>query len=91
MSFSNSGAVKTAEVITPMSPRLSSCFGVQIPVETWHTVLPFEETILLEIKEGPFIPAKAKEYPTWAPPEGSDEASAYFSSLKSHYSDLDHY
>ena len=91
ISFSNSGAVESAQVITPMSEHLSPCFGVQIPAGRWHTILPLEMTVLLEIKEGPFVPEKAKEFPIWAPSEGSVEVSEYYSFLISHYTDFDQY
>ena len=52
--------------------------GLELSSETWHTVLAMEEnSVLFEVKEGPFDPSQAKEYPPWAPAEGSSEAKSY--------------
>lgn len=53
--------------------------GVEIDPEVWHTVIAREEnSILLEVKEGPFDSFKAKELAPWAPHENSIEAKKYF-------------
>jgi cupin fold WbuC family metalloprotein len=58
----------------------SSCpnIGLEIPPDVWHTVIASEEnSILLEVKEGPFIASEAKEFASWAPQEGSDGAAVF--------------
>jgi cupin fold WbuC family metalloprotein len=58
--------------------------GVELPPGVWHTVLALEpDSVLLELKAGPFNPNAAKEFAAWAPEEGSEEASAYLAYLKS--------
>lgn len=58
--------------------------GVEVNPEDWHTVIAEEEgAVLLEIKAGPFDPAAAKEFASWAPGEGSAEAGAYLQQLRS--------
>lgn len=57
--------------------------GVDLPPGTWHTVIALEpDSVLLELKAGPFDPAAAKEPAPWAPEEGSREASVYLARLK---------
>ena len=52
--------------------------GVEIPPNVWHTVLAKQEnSILLEVKEGPFVSEKAKEIALWAPHNGSAEAAGF--------------
>jgi len=57
---------------------LCSSVAVEIPPDVWHTVLAKQEnSILLEVKDGPFISSKAKELAPWAPQDGSAEASSF--------------
>ena len=53
-------------------------FGMEIPPNVWHTVLAKQEnSILLEVKEGPFVSDKAKEIVLWAPRDGSAEVVGF--------------
>ena len=55
---------------------------VEIPSYRWHTVIALEkESVLLEIKAGPFNPEFPKDYASWAPNESSKEAAAYLKQL----------
>ena len=59
-----------------------SSYGVEIPSECWHTVIALEEgSVLLEVKQGPFIPDSAKELASWAPSVGSSNVDDYVCSL----------
>lgn len=58
------------------------CLGVELTPGTWHTVLALEpDSVLLELKAGPFDPDGAKEYAPWAPAENTEEGRTYFSRL----------
>jgi cupin fold WbuC family metalloprotein len=58
--------------------------GVELSPGAWHTVVALTEgAILLEVKEGPFLPDAAKELAPWAPDEGTLEAARYIQSLRS--------
>lgn len=60
-----------------------SSLGVELSPGTWHTVLALiPDSVLLEIKAGPFDPGAAKELAAWAPEEGTSEAVEYHSSLR---------
>lgn len=51
----------------------------------WHTVIAIApNSLLFEVKEGPFYSDFAKETAPWAPKEDSEEALTYFNWLKSH-------
>lgn len=50
---------------------------VEIPPGAWHTLsIMEEETVLLEVKPGPYRPLDDKEFAAWAPEEGSSGAPA---------------
>ena len=56
--------------------------GVEVTPDTWHTVVALEpNSILLEIKAGPFDPTQPKEFAPWAPEEGSEMAERYLEEL----------
>lgn len=45
---------------------------VEVPPRKWHSIIALEEnTILLEIKEGPYIKERDKNFADWAPQEGT--------------------
>ena len=56
--------------------------GVEVPANTWHTVIAFEPgCVLLEVKAGPFDPNQPKDLAPWAPDEGSPAALPYLNHL----------
>ena len=56
--------------------------GAEVAASTWHTVIALRsESILLEVKAGPFDPSRAKDLAPWAPEEGSSAASDYLEKL----------
>jgi hypothetical protein len=56
--------------------------GVELSPRTWHTVVALnEQSVLLEIKAGPFDPKAAKEFAPWAPEEATDLAQHYLQNL----------
>lgn len=57
--------------------------GVELAPGAWHTVVALtDNAVILELKAGPFVATAAKEFASWAPEEGSAEASAYLHSLR---------
>lgn len=45
----------------------------------WYTVLAKQEnSILLEVKEGPFVSGEPKELAFWAPQDGTAELDSFF-------------
>ena len=86
ISFDDEGTVQ--EIIRFGTERYSeSCglsVGVDLPPGTWHTILALKpESVLLELKAGPFDPQAAKEPAPWAPEEQSAEGLAFLRSLHS--------
>ncbi len=63
--------------------NLNSAVGIEIPEGTWHTIIATEaQSILLEIKAGPFNVELSKEFAPWAPAEEAPEGQAYLLALK---------
>ena len=55
-----------------------SLLGVDIVPGTYHTIFPLTESaIVLEVKEGPYTPAKPEDFAAWAPAEGDDTVNRF--------------
>ncbi len=51
---------------------------VEVPPGMWHAVAALEaDTVLLEIKEGPYQPVSDKDFAAWAPVEGHPDAARF--------------
>jgi cupin fold WbuC family metalloprotein len=60
-----------------------SNYGVSISPSVWHTVIALTpDSVLFEVKLGPFDPINAKELASWAPAEGSRESLLYLGNLR---------
>lgn len=45
--------------------------AIEIPPGTWHTLFPVEgPAVIMEIKQGPYLPLDDGNFATWAPREG---------------------
>ncbi len=65
------------------SQKFSIASGVSLPAGVWHTVISLvENSILFEVKSGPFDPALAKEFAPWTPEEDSEYAQEYLYALR---------
>jgi cupin fold WbuC family metalloprotein len=50
--------------------------AVDVPAGTWHAILALApDTVVFEVKPGPFRPVSDKDFATWAPAEGTPEAT----------------
>ena len=57
--------------------------GAELPVDTWHTLVALQPSILFELKEGPYHALSDKDFAAWAPAEGDpdcDDFVAWYSS-----------
>lgn len=51
---------------------------LEIPALTWHTlVCQAPDTLVFEVKEGPFAPSSDKDFVPWAPQEGAAQAARF--------------
>ena len=57
-------------------------FGIDLEPDMYHTFFATTaDTVLFEVKPGPYEPASDKDFAPWAPAEGSDDAASYLESL----------
>lgn len=58
-------------------------FGVDLEPGVYHTFFALEpDTIVFEVKDGPYSPTTDKAFPDWAPREGTPEANGYLAKLR---------
>ena len=56
--------------------------GAEIPERTFHTIVALDpDTVVYEIKDGPYSPVSDKNFATWAPKEGAPEVERYLEEL----------
>lgn len=77
LEFDDAGKIKDHVIL---DPRRES-YGVEIPLNAWHSLIPLESSVLYEIKEGPYDKDSDKTFASWAPGEGDPEAVAYVRGL----------
>ncbi len=59
------------------------CIGVDYRAGVWHTFFALAaDTVLFEVKPGPYDAATDKEFATWAPAEGEAGALAYLANVE---------
>ncbi len=75
--FSPEGAVTARHLLSPKSPLIDLEPGV------WHGMIVKEaDSVILEIKHGPYQAMHDKDFAPWAPPENSPEAADYLARLQ---------
>jgi cupin fold WbuC family metalloprotein len=63
----------------------ASCV-VDIEPGVWHTLTPLaDDTVVLEIKRGPYCAETDKTFAVWSPEEGAVEAADYLKQLEAYF------
>ena len=63
--------------------------GVDIRPTVWHTIFALQpDTVIFEVKSGPYNPSGDNGFAAWAPPEGSPEAIKYLMELEDRFRSL---
>jgi cupin fold WbuC family metalloprotein len=58
-------------------------YGCDIRPGVWHTIFALApDTVVFEVKPGPYSPANDKDFAPWAPPEYSSGAAPYLAKLE---------
>ena len=58
-------------------------YGCDIRPSVWHTIFALvPDTVIFEVKPGPYSPANDKDFAPWAPQEYSPPASAYLAEIE---------
>ena len=80
--FGDDGSVDQAIRLEAGSDR----FGVDIVGGLWHSFAALEpDTVLFEVKPGPYNAGTDKTFALWAPEEDSDQAGVYLDGLLRQY------
>ena len=70
------------EVIARGTLKEGGAGMIDIEPGVWHAFYPLApDTVILEVKRGPYSAELDKVFPAWAPPEGSPEAGAWMTRL----------
>lgn len=78
VAFYEDGAVDQSIVLEAGGER----FGVDLVPGRYHTIAALvPDTVIYEVKSGPYTRATDKEFAPWAPAEGSPEVEAYLAGL----------
>lgn len=78
--FDDAGTVTACHLLAAHGPVLAA----EVPPGIWHALLSLEPgSVFFETKPGPYLPLSDKDFPPWAPAEGSAEAPAYLAWMKS--------
>lgn len=58
--------------------------GFELPENTWHGWVPMEDgSVFFEVKQGPYDARTIAEFAPWSPEEGSEQAGAFASRIRS--------
>ncbi|MFT6181501.1 MAG: cupin fold WbuC family metalloprotein [Paracoccaceae bacterium] len=74
--FDQSGTVQSRHRLSASSPL------IDLEPDLWHGMIVLEaDTVIFEVKRGPYDPATDKEFASWSPQEDSPEVAAYLTTL----------
>ena len=74
--FSPEGQIEQRYRLTPSQPLIDLEPGI------WHTIIPqAPDTVIFEVKNGPYNPETDKDFARWAPKEGSQEVDSYLQKI----------
>jgi cupin fold WbuC family metalloprotein len=77
--FDDHGAISFARRLCAGSAE----FGIDIAPGLFHGILVREpDTLVYEVKPGPYAPHDDKDFAAWAPPEGDPRVAAYVEQLE---------
>ena len=78
VAFLDDGSIDQAIVLEAGGER----FGVDLVPGRYHTIVALvPDTVIYEVKSGPYTRATDKEFAPWAPAEGAPEVTAYLAEL----------
>jgi cupin fold WbuC family metalloprotein len=83
--FTDQGSIESITIFgsEKYAEKLSIPSGLELPAGAWHTIVSLaDDSILFEVKSGPFDPSLAKEMAPWAPEEGHVSTAQYLETLK---------
>ena len=78
--FDGQGTVTETVILDPAS----GVYGGEIPCDVWHTLIVLEsESVVYEVKQGPFTPLSPDNFASWSPePEDTENVKIFMDKLK---------
>jgi cupin fold WbuC family metalloprotein len=79
---------ETGKVLSAHRLAAGSPEGALIDIEpgVWHTLVPLaDDTVVLEIKRGPYCAETDKTFAPWAPEENAPDANRYLKDLEANF------
>lgn len=62
--------------------RSLGSFGIEIAAGTYHTIIALEpDSVVYEVKDGPYFVSNDKGFADWAPEEGSEDVNNYLQAI----------
>jgi cupin fold WbuC family metalloprotein len=81
MSFAAAGT-PDEETFLLLDPERGA-YGCDIRPGVWHTIFALApDTVIFEVKPGPYHPASDKDFAPWAPAEHEEQAAAYLAEIE---------
>lgn len=81
VSFTEAGRPEEEGMILIDAAR--GVYGCDIRPGVWHTIFALApDTVVFEVKPGPYDPTADKEFAVWSPAEGMPEAAAFLAELE---------
>lgn len=69
--------------------RARETYAVDVVPGTWHAIVALvPDTVVFEVKPGPYGPGADKDFAAFAPAEGAPEAAAYLAALEARFREL---
>ncbi|MDD3887272.1 MAG: WbuC family cupin fold metalloprotein [Patescibacteria group bacterium] len=78
INFDKKGKIIKQEIIKSSGPN----FGVEFKPKEWHSIVALSESVVYEIKKGPYNKKTDKIFAKWAPEENTKEGQQYLKQLK---------
>lgn len=84
--FDEIGNITDTRTLSPQE----GTYGAELEPGVWHSLLVIEpNTVIYEVKEGPFTPLCAEDFAPWSPePTDTETAKAYIKHLRSYIKEL---
>jgi cupin fold WbuC family metalloprotein len=78
LEFDEQGNITDSIVLDPAK----GVYAAEVPARTYHSIICLEpDSVIYELKDGPYDPADDKNFASWAPKEGSEECDKYLNRI----------
>lgn len=84
MTFGDEGSIEDSRLV--LLTHDNGNFGIDCRAGQWHTFVAMApDTVVFEVKAGPFDAASDRTMAPWAPPENTPEGQRYLADLEEHF------